>query len=95
MYQYLGENINYSTGEKFIINKKHLDFIEKICKEIKNVTKPENFMTLIQSKDEVLDYKRTMKYFAGSRIELMFGGSHSFENFDASLNKIANFLNLH
>ena len=95
MSQYLGENTNYSTGEKFIINKKHLNFIEKMCKEIENITKPKNFMTLIQSKDEVLDYKRAVKYFAGSRIELIFGGSHSFENFDTSLNKIANFLNLH
>ena len=95
MSQYLGENTNYSTGEKFIINKKHLNFIDKMCKEIQNVTKPKNFMTLIQSKDEVLDYKRAVKYFAGSRIELIFGGSHSFENFDLSLIKIANFLNLH
>ena len=66
-----------------------------MCKEIENITKPMNFMTLIQSKDEVLDYKRAMQYFAGSRIELIFGGSHSFENFDLSLIKIANFLNLH
>ena len=95
MSQYLGENINYSTGEKFIINKKHLNFIEKMCKEIENITKPKNFMTLIQSKDEVLDYKRAVKYFAGSRIEMIFGGSHSFDNFDLHLIKIANFLNLH
>ena len=95
MSQYLGENTNYSTGKKFIINKKHLNFIDKMCKEIENVTKPKNFMTLIQSKDEVLDYKRAVKYFAGSRIELIFGGSHSFENFDLSLIKIANYLNLH
>ena len=95
MSQYLGENTNYSTGEKFIINKKHLNCIKKMCKEIENITKPMNFMTLIQSKDEVLDYKRAMQYFAGSRIELIFGGSHSFENFDLSLIKIANFLNLH
>ena len=94
MSQYLGENTNYSTGMKFVINKKHLKFLDKMCKEIENVSKPKNFMTLVQSSDEVLDYKRTMKYFAGSQIELILGGSHSFENFDLSLKKIANFLNL-
>ena len=88
MSEYLGENQNYSTGEKFIINKDHLKLLGKMSKKIKVLKQPENFLTLIQSGDEVLDYKLAIKYFAASQIEIKFGGNHSFEGFEDYFSKI-------
>ena len=88
MSEYLGENQNYSTGEKFIINNDHLKLLGKISKKIKVLKRPKNVMTLIQSGDEVLDYKQAMKYFAASQIEIRFGGNHSFEGFEDYFSKI-------
>ena len=88
MSEYLGENQNYSTGEKFIINNDHLKLLGKMSKKIKVLKRPKNVMTLIQSGDEVLDYKQAMKYFAASQIEIRFGGNHSFEGFEDYFSKI-------
>ena len=95
MSEYLGENQNYSTGEKFIINKDHLKLLGKMSKKIKVLKRPKNFMTLIQSGDEVLDYKQAIKYFAASQIEIRFGGNHSFEGFEDYFSKIKIFLDIH
>ena len=94
MSDYLGENQNYSTGEKFIINKDHLKLLGKMSKKIKVLKRPENFLTLIQSGDEILDYKLAIKYFAASQIEIKFGGNHSFEGFEDYFSKIKIFLNI-
>ena len=42
MSEYLGENINYSTGDKFIINQEQLDWLEYMNKEIKHLKKHKN-----------------------------------------------------
>ena len=94
MSEYLGENKNFSTGEKFFINNYHLDLLDTMSKKIKFLKKPKNFLTLIQSGDEVLDYKNSLKYFAASRVEVKFGGNHSFEGFEKYLSKVKIFLNL-
>tara|TARA_B100000287_G_scaffold420988_1_gene461089 strand:- start:670 stop:1242 length:573 start_codon:yes stop_codon:yes gene_type:complete len=95
MSGYLGENVNYSTGEKFVIDQNQLDFLNVMSEKIKKIRKLNNFMTLIQSGDEVLDYMEAVKYFSGSQIHVTFGGNHSFQNFESYLNKIKIFLNLH
>ena len=95
MSQYLGENKNYSTGDKFIIDQKQLDFLDAMGQKIKKIKKPNNFMTLVQSGDEILDYKQAVKYFSGSQIYITYGGNHSYENFESNLIKIQKFLNLH
>ncbi len=95
MSEYLGENQNYSTGEKFIVNDHHLELLETMNQKIKFLKRPKNFLTLIQSGDEVLDYKYAIKYFASSRVEIKFGGNHSFEAFEKYFLKIKIFLDMH
>ena len=95
MSEYLGENQNYSTGEKFVIDQDQLDWLGLMNKKIKNLKKYKNFMTLVQSGDEVLDYKLAIEYFSGSQIDITFGGDHSFEDFESHIQKIRNFLNMH
>ena len=56
-------------------------------KKIKSLKKHKNFMTLIQSGDEILDYKLAIEYFSGSQIDVTFGGNHSFENFESHIHQ--------
>ena len=95
MSEYLGENQNYSTGEKFFVNDHHLKLLETMNQKIKCLKRPKNFLTLIQSGDEVLDYKYAIKYFAASQVEIKFGGNHSFEAFEKYFSKIKIFLDMH
>ena len=95
MSEYLGENQNYSTGEKFIIDQDQLNWLGVMNKQIKSLKKHKNFMTLVQSGDEILDYKLAIEYFSASQIDVTFGGNHSFEDFESYILKIQNFLNMH
>ena len=95
MSQYLGENKNYSTGEKFIINQDQLDLLDAMAEKIKTIKPGSNYMVLLQSLDEVLDYRAALSFYRGAYLNVTYGGSHSFENFEDYFQKIRLFLNLH
>ena len=90
---YLGENENYSTGEKFIITTEDIRYIRKVS--YKKYANAENTYVLLESGDEVLNYKQTAKYFSGSCLDIIYGGSHSYESLDEKLQNIVNFIEIH
>ena len=89
---YLGENKNYSTGEKFNIKKEDIKFLRGLSK--KEYINKENTLILMESGDEVLPYKETSRYFKGCYIDIVFGGSHSYESMQKKLKKISDFLKI-
>ena len=89
---YLGENKNYSTGKKFNIKKEDIKFLRGLSK--KEYINKENTLILMESGDEVLPYKETSEYFKGCYIDIVFGGSHSYESMQTKLKKISDFLNI-
>ena len=90
---YLGENENYSTGEKFIITPEDIRYIRKMS--YKKYANAENTYVLLESGDEVLNYKETAKYFSSSYLDIIYGGSHSYESLDEKLKNIVNFIEIH
>ena len=90
--EYLGENQNYSTGEKFIVTKEDIKFLRSL--EIKELNNQKNILVLLESGDEVLNFIETVKYFQGSNIDITFGGNHSYESIETKLEKIVKFLNI-
>ena len=95
MSEYLGENKNYSTGEKFLINQEQLDLLDRMGREIKVIKCPRNFMILLQSHDEKLDYRVATNFYQGAVLDVIFGGNHSFENLETHFSKIKIFLDMH
>tara|TARA_B100001109_G_scaffold41714_1_gene33094 strand:- start:1171 stop:1743 length:573 start_codon:yes stop_codon:yes gene_type:complete len=89
---YLGENENYSTGERFVLDKDDMRFIRSLS--YKEYNNQENTLLLLESGDEVLNYVKTLSYFKGSYINVEFGGSHSYESFSKKLGKIRSFLEI-
>tara|TARA_B100000941_G_scaffold145100_1_gene103040 strand:- start:2493 stop:3068 length:576 start_codon:yes stop_codon:yes gene_type:complete len=90
--QYIGENENYSTGEKFNITKKDIKFLRSLV--INKFINQKNTLVLLESGDEVLNYVETAKYFRGSNIDITFGGNHSYESITKKLQKIVKFLEI-
>ena len=90
---YLGENENYITGKKFTITPEDIRYIRKMS--YKKYTNAENTYVLLESGDEVLKYKETAKYFSGSYLDIIYGGSHSYESLDEKLKNIVNFIGIH
>ena len=95
MSEYLGENKNYSTGEKFLITQEQLDLLDRMGKEIKVIKCPSNFMILLQSHDEKLDYRVATNFYQGAVMDVTFGGNHSFKNLETPFSKIKIFLDMH
>ncbi|MDC0127905.1 esterase [Gammaproteobacteria bacterium] len=95
MSEYLGENKNYSTGEKFLINQEQLDLLDRMGREIKVIKCPRNFMILLQSHDEKLDYRVATNFYRSAVLDVTFGGNHSFENLETHFSKIKIFLYMH
>ena len=90
---YLGENENYSTGIKFKITREDIRYIRKMS--YKKYSNAENTYVLLESGDEVLNYKETTKYFSGSYLDIIYGGSHSYESLKEKLKNIVNFIEIH
>ena len=90
--QYLGENENYSTGEKFNITKKDIKFLRSLV--INKYKNQKNTLVLLESGDEVLNYVEAAKYYRGSNIDITFGGNHSYESITKKLQKIVKFIEI-
>jgi predicted esterase YcpF (UPF0227 family) len=45
------------------------------------VTRPERYWLLVETGDEVLDYREAVSYFAGAFQTVVQGGDHAFSSF--------------
>jgi uncharacterized protein len=90
LQKWLGENANYHTGEKWLFEPQHIDEYRRLDPpEIKNKN---NYLVLLQSGDEVLDYRDAQQRYSGCKIILESGGDHSFIDYHQHLKNIHQFL---
>jgi len=89
---YMGEQVNDYTGERFTFEPKHMDSLKAL--EIGAVSRPDNFLLLTQTGDEVLDYREAVNKFADCRQVVQEGGSHAFDDFESMLPMILDFLGM-
>jgi predicted esterase YcpF (UPF0227 family) len=92
MAEYLGENANYHTGECYILEQRHVDIAKTL--EVSTISKPENLWVLLQTGDEVLDYRQAEKKYEHCSLTIEQGGDHSFQNYQRHLPDMIKFLNL-
>ncbi|GAX87948.1 conserved hypothetical protein [Lebetimonas natsushimae] len=89
--QYTGLQFRFCDKKPFYWQKEYL-------KELKNFkTKPKRakYLVLLQSKDEILNYKKTLKKFKNkpnAKVIVEYGGNHRFENLYDYLSLINNFI---
>ena len=81
----MGSNENLNTGEKYFIDDLWVQSLQDIF--IENIT-VKNYLVLLQTGDQTLNYKFAKQYFEGSNIIIDEGGSHSFENLELKIPEI-------
>ena len=89
---HLGENENYSSGNKFNISSKEISFIRTLS--YKKLPIPNDLLILLESGDEILKYNKSASYFSGAYIDIVFGGDHSYSSFKTKFHKIQKFLDI-
>ncbi|TJZ77578.1 YqiA/YcfP family alpha/beta fold hydrolase [Chitiniphilus eburneus] len=90
--QYVGPQHNYYTGETHVIDASYADDLRELNREI---AQPDRYWLLLQTGDEVLDYREALDKYAGSRHTVIEGGDHSFQDYTRWLPAIWDFAQEH
>jgi predicted esterase YcpF (UPF0227 family) len=90
LQRWLGENANYHTGEKWLFEAQHIDEYRRL--DPPEINNKNNYLVLLQSGDEVLDYRDAQQRYSGCKIILESGGDHSFIDYHQHLKNIHQFL---
>ena len=85
----LGPQTNWHTGEKWTLTESHLN--ELAAMDVERITRPERYLLLVQTGDEVLDYRDAVTYYAGARQIVEAGGDHGFAGFERHFQTILDF----
>ena len=86
----LGKNKNFQGTDFWMLEPCHIDeYRDNTYERIKNKS---NYLVLLQSGDEVIDYRDAAEYYAGCSVIIEQGGNHSFTNYRYYLNEIYQFL---
>ena len=85
----LGEQKNYSSGEIYQFTQQHLD--ELAALDLPQVKHPQNLLLMVETGDEVLDYRDAVAYYADSRQIVEPGGDHGFRSFTQYIPTILSF----
>ena len=86
---YLGEQTNPYTGERYTLAERHMTELESI-----DIHQPEMSRTwlMVQEDDEVLDFRAAMhRYPNPAKLTHEQGGDHSFVDFDRFIDDILRF----
>ena len=89
LHKWVGENANYHTGETWHFEHQHIAPYREIDPgELKNKN---NYLVLLQSGDEVLDYRDAVERYQGCEVILEQGGDHSFVGYERHLPTVQRF----
>ena len=77
--RYLGPQRNLYTGEHFDLTREHVAELASL--DPAAITRPERYWLLVETADEVLDYREAVAYYAGAFQTVVQGGDHSLSSF--------------
>jgi predicted esterase YcpF (UPF0227 family) len=80
---------NYYDLSYFEFNQRHLEMLKKYQVESIN---GKNILLMLQSGDEVLDFKVALEKIPDAELILEEGGDHSFQGFERYLSRVEEFL---
>jgi predicted esterase YcpF (UPF0227 family) len=85
---YLGTQKNLYTGASYELTEAHLQEWKKLV--VSRIT-PGRYLLLVETGDEVLDYREAVRRYAGCEQVVVAGGDHSLQSFAQHLPRIVEF----
>jgi predicted esterase YcpF (UPF0227 family) len=86
---YLGLQRNLYTGETWELTREH--FAELRALKVERLADPERFLLMVQTGDEVLDWREAVAFYGGGWQRVQGGGDHAFQDFDAQIAPLLRF----
>ena len=87
---HLGEHKNYYSDEVYTVTEQHIEELRLL--DNASISNPDNFWVLLQKGDETMDYRRAVEKYGESHCLVREDGSHSYDNYEAELPAIFDFL---
>lgn len=87
--QYLGEQQNLYTGERYELSEAHLEELRQM--DVAAISRPERYLLMVETGDEVLDYRQAVERYRGCRQMVIEGGDHGFSDFGEYLDDVLGF----
>jgi predicted esterase YcpF (UPF0227 family) len=85
---YLGAQKNLHTGEPYELTRAHLDGWRALMVERID---PERYLLLLETGDEVLDWREAARRYEGARMVIRQGGDHTLQSFAEHIGRILAF----
>jgi len=85
---YLGTQKNLHTGEPYELTRAHLEGWRRLL--IERID-PERYLLLLETGDEVLDWREAARKYEGARMVIRQGGDHSLQCFAEMIPRILDF----
>jgi uncharacterized protein len=86
---YVGPQRNLYTGEQYELAAEHL--AELATLKIARITRPARYLLLVQTGDEILDYRAAVAFYAGAWQFVQGGGDHAFGDFATQIPVVLRF----
>jgi predicted esterase YcpF (UPF0227 family) len=86
---YLGPQLNPYTGVTYELTPEHFAELEALS--VPRITHPERYFLLVQSGDELLDYRAAVAYYAGAWQFVQGGGDHAYRDFATQIPAVLRF----
>jgi len=84
-----GTQTNLYTGAAFEVTQAHFD--ELVALSVARITRPARYFLLVETGDEVLDYREAVAFYGGAYQYVRGGGDHTFTEFTVQIPAILRF----
>ena len=85
---YLGPQQNLYTGEAYQLTEAHLEDWKRLYAPRITAAR---YLLIVETGDEILDYRKALQRYAGAEQVVVEGGDHSLQSFPRHLERIAEF----
>lgn len=90
MPRFIGQALkSYHSDDCYLLTEAHVNEIRAVDAP---VTRQQNYWLLVQTGDEILDYRHAVKKYAGCKQTIEEGGDHAFQGFERYLEPGLGFL---
>jgi predicted esterase YcpF (UPF0227 family) len=87
----VGRQKNFHTGEEYDFTPQHIAELRAL--EVETIT-PERYLVMVETGDEVLDYRHAVDRYRGAQQRVIEGGDHGFSDFADHVDAVFDFLGI-
>jgi len=85
---HVGRQKNFHSGEEYEFTAQHV--VELRALEVDAIT-PQRYLLMVETGDEVLDYRLAVQKYRGAQQQVIEGGDHGFSDFADYVNTVLEF----